>query len=287
MVRSWRLGLLALGIIPITAVINFYYGRFLHHNQVKVQNALADANHVANEVVGAIRTVFSFATEPMEHGRYKMQIDGYYGLNVRQIFVTAIYFGVCNTFLINTVVQAALLGYGAFLAKDPTIALEPKVLLAVMLYQGQLGEYFRNLLTCFNSLIKSSGAAAKVFDYIDRKPRYTGGQPRFTLNSGSTRQHSSDARGVREVGATHTVTGNGGNGWDDDSGQGGHIVFDKVHFCYPTRPESEVLKGVSFTAAPGEVVALVGPSGSSFLVLLGGLMQRVDVYQFQRCFPRR
>ena len=74
-----------------------------------------------------------------------------------------------NTFLINMVVQAALLGYGSYLAKDPDIMLEPKILLAVMLYQGQLGEYFRNLLSSFNSLIKSSGAAAKVFDYIDRR----------------------------------------------------------------------------------------------------------------------
>ena len=96
MVRSYRLGLLALAVIPITAVINFFYGRFLHHNQVKVQTALAAANHVANEVVGAIRTIFSFATEPAEHARYKCKVDTYYSLNVRQIFVTAIYFGFCT-----------------------------------------------------------------------------------------------------------------------------------------------------------------------------------------------
>ena len=42
----------------------------------------------------------------------------------------------------------------------------------------------------------------------------------------------------------------------------GRIEFKNVHFSYPTRPESRVLKGVSFTVNPGEVVALVGPSGS-------------------------
>ena len=41
---------------------------------------------------------------------------------------------------------------------------------------------------------------------------------------------------------------------------GGEVVFDDVRFDYdPSRP---ILKGVSFTVAPGQRIALVGPSGS-------------------------
>jgi len=41
---------------------------------------------------------------------------------------------------------------------------------------------------------------------------------------------------------------------------GGEVVFDGVQFAYdPSRP---ILKGVSFTVAPGQRIALVGPSGS-------------------------
>lgn len=41
---------------------------------------------------------------------------------------------------------------------------------------------------------------------------------------------------------------------------GGEVVFDDVHFGYD--PKREILKGLSFRAAPGETVALVGPSGA-------------------------
>jgi ABC-type multidrug transport system fused ATPase/permease subunit len=42
----------------------------------------------------------------------------------------------------------------------------------------------------------------------------------------------------------------------------GNIAFDAVGFHYPTRPEVEVLQGLSFQIQSGEKVALVGPSGA-------------------------
>ena len=47
---------------------------------------------------------------------------------------------VVNTFLVNTVLQAALLYYGARLCLKE--GLHPRVLIAFMLYQGQLQEHF-------------------------------------------------------------------------------------------------------------------------------------------------
>ena len=41
----------------------------------------------------------------------------------------------------------------------------------------------------------------------------------------------------------------------------GSIEFCNVHFRYPTRPTQPVLAGLSFTAKPGQFVALVGASG--------------------------
>jgi len=53
----------------------------------------------------------------------------------------------------------------------------------------------------------------------------------------------------------------------------GEISMDGVTFRYPSRPEREVLRGVTFQAQPGQRVALVGASGGGkstiFSLLLG------------------
>lgn len=42
----------------------------------------------------------------------------------------------------------------------------------------------------------------------------------------------------------------------------GAITFENVHFSYPSRPDIEVLKGITFKILPGQMIALVGSSGS-------------------------
>jgi ATP-binding cassette subfamily B protein len=57
--------------------------------------------------------------------------------------------------------------------------------------------------------------------------------------------------------------------------QGGEIVFDDVRFRY--RLGNEVLRGVSFRAAPGETVGIAGPTGSGKTTLVKLLLRLYDV----------
>jgi ABC-type multidrug transport system fused ATPase/permease subunit len=55
----------------------------------------------------------------------------------------------------------------------------------------------------------------------------------------------------------------------------GHLVFDDVGFSYPTG--GPLLNGVSFHAAPGETVALVGMSGAGKTTIASLIMRLYDV----------
>lgn len=217
-----RLALVAVSIIPVVAALNKVYGDWLHANAKLVQDALADANSIAHEAVGSFRTVYSFAQEGQEQGRYNSAIDRYFALNVRQSVMQSGYYMVCCTFFGNCCVQAALLWYGIKLVEHEGMSV--KTLLAFMLYQGQLLEYFNNLVNSFSNLVKSAGAGAKVFELLARSPQ------------GITGREAQIEFGHKGLILRQCK---------------GALDFQKVAFAYPTREASQVLGGVSFSVASG------------------------------------
>ncbi|XP_039658996.1 ATP-binding cassette sub-family B member 9-like [Perca fluviatilis] len=120
--------------------------------------------------------------------------------------------------------EVAILYYGGHLVI--TGQMSSGSLISFFIYMLELGECLQNIASVYTGLMQGVGAAEKVFEYLDREPK-----------------HPADG-----TEAPDTCTG--------------VVEFKDIKFAYPTRPETEILKGVSFTLRPGEVTALVGPSGS-------------------------
>lgn len=57
------------------------------------------------------------------------------------------------------------------------------------------------------------------------------------------------------------VRGSDSNGDAVSNGDAGAVLVDDVSFAYPARPTHNALHGVTVSAAPRSVVALVGKSG--------------------------
>lgn len=191
-------------------------------------------------------SVIAFASENEQFQQYVERINEQFRLNVRQTYMTGIYYMLISTFLINTIVQGTLLLVGSYMIQRGNLTSE--ILLSFMLYQGQLSNEMMNLFNSYSSLIKSTGAGDKVFELLDRKP-------------------PPPATGSQQV-VSHE-----GNAIPTSNDQPVSIRFEKVQFFYPSRPEQMVLRGLDLNIPAGSTVALCGPSGCGKSTIVG-LCQR-------------
>ena len=95
------------------------------------------------------------------------------------------------------------------------------------MYQTMFWDPIQNLAGFYNKLITNLSAAERIFEILD------------------TPAEVADKPGVTELPPIK-----------------GEVTFDHVSFAYSDDPDTLVLKDVSFTAAPGETIALVGPTGA-------------------------
>ncbi|XP_008292853.1 ABC-type oligopeptide transporter ABCB9 [Stegastes partitus] len=219
---SWKLTMVAVMGFPFIALVSRLYGEYYKKLSKEVQTTLAEANKVAEETISSMRTVRSFANENGESDTYYAKLLLMFQLNKKQALAYACY--VWSSFISELALEVAILYYGGHLVV--TGQMSSGALLSFFIYMLEMGECLENIASVYTGLMQGVGAAEKVFEYLDRKP-----------------EHPADG-----TEAPDTCTG--------------LVEFKDITFAYPTRPETDILKGVSFTLRPGEVTALVGPSGS-------------------------
>ncbi|XP_019949128.1 ABC-type oligopeptide transporter ABCB9 [Paralichthys olivaceus] len=219
---SWKLTLVTLMGFPFIGLVSKLHGAYYKKLTKEVQTTLAEANRVAEETISAMRTVRSFANESGEADSYDAKLLAMFQLNKKQALAYACYMW-CSS-ISELALEVAVLYYGGHLVISGQISSGD--LISFFIYMLELGECLESIASVYTGLMQGVGAAEKVFEYLDRKPK-----------------HPADG-----TEAPHTCTG--------------LVEFKDITFAYPTRPEVDILKGVSFTLRPGEVTAIVGPSGS-------------------------
>ncbi|CAJ0961341.1 unnamed protein product, partial [Mesorhabditis belari] len=219
---SWRLSMITVIAIPIIFLLSKVFGVYYDKLSEDSMNATAKANDVAEEVLSAIRTVKSFACEKFEGLRFLGFLDITLQIGTKKAFAVIAF--IWSSELLQMGILTVVLWYGGHLVIQKKV--ESGLLVSFLLYQFQLGENLRELGEVWNGLMQAVGASRKVFEFIDREP----------------------------------IISNNHNGQSPPNIKG-RIEFRNVAFSYPIRPDLPIMEDLSFTAEPGEVVALVGPSG--------------------------
>ncbi|XP_051728339.1 antigen peptide transporter 2-like isoform X1 [Ctenopharyngodon idella] len=218
---SWKLTLVTFIEAPLIAITQKIYNTHYEQLSKEVQDSVARANETAGEAVAGVRTVRSFRMESSEACRYDERLTDTHNLKTRRDTVRAVYLLVRR--LMSLGIQVLMLYYGRQLIKSGHMTTGN--LVSFILYQGDLGTYIRTLVYMYSDMLNSVGAAAKVFEYLDRKPL------------------------VDIDGSLHPET------------LAGQVYFKNLTFFYPTRPDQPALKNFSLELKPGQMTALVGMSG--------------------------
>ncbi|KAG7491393.1 hypothetical protein MATL_G00003200 [Megalops atlanticus] len=218
---SWQLTLLTCVEMPLLAFLQKSYNTYCQALGQELQDCKAEAKEMASSVVGAVRTVHSFGARESETQRYEEVLRKMHDIQSRKGIRSAVHLLLRR--LVTVGVKVVMLFYGRQLIASGRLS--GGGLLSFVLYQKDMTSNVKNLVYVSGEMLNSVGAAAKVFQYLDRKPRQ------------------------KEAGQLAP------------SELEGRLTFRNVTFAYPACPDTPALKGVSLELSPGKMTALVGPSG--------------------------
>ena len=224
---EWSLTLVMLSVVPAIAVAAVLYAKFIKKIAKAYQERLADASTIAQEKIGAMRTVRSFVMETKEASKYSSAVHASYVQGAKRALGYGVFVGAIG--LVGQSAVILVLWYGGTLVlrdRDVPGGFNAGKLMSFLLYTVMVAAGLGGLSDLFSSLMNAVGASDRIFQLFDRATPIP--------NQGG------------EVLASYR----------------GVLQLKDVSFSYPTRPDVLVLDRVSLTIQPGTVTALCGHSGS-------------------------
>ncbi|MET0370485.1 MAG: ABC transporter transmembrane domain-containing protein [Sphingobium sp.] len=221
---SAKLAALLILAIPFIVLLLVGLGRKLRALSRASQDRLADIGSNTSEVLGAMKVVQAFGQEQREAARFDAGVARGFATARRRILLRAIMTALVILLVfgsITAVMWQAAVDVASGQLSGGSIA-------AFVLTGGLVAGAFGALSETWGDLLRGAGAAGRLDELLNASP-----------------QIASPERPV----AIAPMTG------------GARLTFEDVHFRYPTRPGQAALHGITLDIAPGETVALVGPSG--------------------------
>lgn len=233
------IALLCLLFLPVLLVIVWYYQRFSSKVYRGMREKLSQLNTKLNESISGMSIIQQFRQEKRLQKEFNETNESYYKSRVAMVKTNALLLGPIIN-LLYTFSLAVVLGFFGYDALREPVSVG--VIYAFISYVQSFFNPMTNMmdnLSIFQDGMVSSGRVLRVMDNQELSPAQ--------------------------------------NQQADETIQDAKIEFKDVSFSYDG--EHNVLHHISFTANPGETVALVGHTGSGKSSIINVMMRFYEFYE--------
>ena len=237
-VTNPKLTLLILVVVPLVIVPIVVIGRKVRILSRAAQDRVGDLSGHGEETLNAVHTVQAFAQETRERSAFDRLAETAFGAATQYARARSTLAAVVITLIFGAIVVVLWIGGHDVL----TGGITGGELAAFVFYASVVASAAGGLAEIMGDLQRAAGATERLFDLLDTEPLIAAPAEPKAL-------------------APPTK---------------GAIRLEDVRFAYPLDPERDVLHGMDLTVAPGETVALVGPSGAGKTTIFQLLMRFYD-----------
>lgn len=163
---NWRLTAFIIIMIPLVVILGFFFGITMRRMSTTVQDEIAGATVVAEEVFQNIREVKSFVREPYEINRYNSAVDRAFAAAIRLLRLRSIFGPVVAFFAFGGL--ALILWFGGREVLDGRLTAGE--LIAFLVYGLTVAGSFAGLISLYTQFQEAIGATKRVFQIIDTTP---------------------------------------------------------------------------------------------------------------------
>ena len=241
-VTSPKLAGLVLLVVPFVVAPIILFGRRERRLSRSAQDRVADLGAYAEEAIGGLRTVQAYTHEGIDRLRFGEAVERSVATAVRRILTRA-----------SLIMVVILLGFGAITlslwvgGRDViTGQISGGELSAFVFYAVLVASSGATMSELWGEVQRAAGAADRIIELLDEVPT---------------------------IAAPPSPAGFPAPAFP---ARAGRIEFDQVGFKYPARPDTSALADFNLTVEPGEMVALVGPSGAGKTTVLQLLLRFYD-----------
>ena len=241
---DWRLALITFSVLPFVVLTAFLFRAKLRNAYRDIRVQLARINSYLHERITGIVVVKLFSREKHDERRHAEINQDYLEAHLRSITYYALFFPVIELF--TAIALALIIWRGGATLLEGTVTVG--VLAAFIQYARRFFRPIQDLSEKYNLLQSAMASSERIFKLIDREIEIVDPPDPVSLE-----------RPVR-----------------------GEIEFQGVWFAYGRDEDGDwdwVLRDVSFRAAPGERLAIVGHTGAGKTTIIHLLMR---FYQPQR-----